>query len=90
VFQVCKGSDGRALRYNPSVPRLCYVTVYLNGVRFGVDSKQFSADNPPPDLNSFSVSDLAGAEFYPGSAAIPMQYHNDNPCGTLLLWTREK
>jgi hypothetical protein len=90
VFQPCRSSNGSTLQYNQQVPRLCYVTIYLDGVRFGVESKSVSMNNPPPDLNTIDVSDLAGAEFYPGSASVPMQFHNDNPCGTLLLWTREK
>lgn len=90
VFQSCKSPDGRPLQYSQLVPRLCYVTIYLDGIRFGVESKYVSMDNPPPDLNTIDVSDLAGIEFYPGSASVPMQFHNDNPCGTLLLWTREK
>jgi len=84
VFQPCKG------RFNQQVPRLCYVTVYLDGIKLGADPQRVDADNPPPDLNSLAVSDLAGVEFYAGAASVPMQYHNDNPCGTLLLWTREK
>jgi len=84
VFQACKG------RFNQQVPRLCYVSVYLDGIKLGPDPQHVDADDPPPDLNSLSVSDLAGVEFYAGAASVPMQYHNDNPCGTLLLWTREK
>lgn len=90
VFQTCKGPSGGAIQYNQVVPNLCYVTIYLDGVRFGPDPKYVSRDNPPVDLNSLNVGDLAGVEFYPGSASVPMQFHNDNPCGTLLLWTREK
>jgi len=90
VFQPCKNASGQQLQYNSSVPRLCYVTIFLDGVRYGVDAKYVSSSNPPPDLNSINVSDLAGVEFYQGSASVPMQYHTDNPCGTLLLWTREK
>ncbi|MGH7616503.1 MAG: carboxypeptidase regulatory-like domain-containing protein [Gemmatimonadaceae bacterium] len=90
VFQSCRGPGGGKLAYDQLVPQLCYVTVYLDGVRFGIEPKYMSRDNPPPDLNTIDVSDLAGVEFYPGSASVPMQYHSDNPCGTLLLWTREK
>jgi hypothetical protein len=43
----------------------------------------------PPNLNDFSVKDLAGVEYYPGDATAPPQYHQSN-CGLLLLWTREK
>lgn len=90
VFQGCKGPDGRPLQYNQFVPQLCYVTVFMDGVRFGLEPKFVNRDNPPPNLNSLNVHDLAGVEYYPGSASVPMQFANDNPCGTLLLWTREK
>lgn len=90
VFQPCKGPDGRPLVYDRNVPQLCYVTVFLDGVRYGPEPKSISPSNPPVDLNSLNVGELAGVEFYQGSAAVPMQYHTDNPCGTLLLWTRER
>ncbi len=67
----------------------CYVTVYVDGVlRWqGPDSPT----NPPFDLNSMQVSDLAGAEFYAGGASLPVQFSpTGTSCGVLLLWTRER
>jgi len=67
----------------------CYVTIYIDGtLRWqGPDSQS----NPPFDLNTILVSDLAGAEFYAGGASLPVQYTaTGTSCGVLLLWTRER
>lgn len=45
----------------------------------------------PIDLNQFSVSDLAGIEYYPDNATMPVQFSRTAAgCGALFLWTREK
>ena len=45
----------------------------------------------PIDLAQFHVSDLAGVEYYPDNAAIPVQLASSSGgCGALFLWTREK
>jgi hypothetical protein len=43
---------------------------------------------PPLNIDSFGVRDLAGIEYY-GPATTPAQFKS-SPCGTLLLWTRDK
>ena len=49
------------------------VTIYINGVmRWQGPS---SATNPPLDMNTINVSELAGAEYYAGGAAMPVQYN---------------
>lgn len=72
---------------NP-LPRACYATVYLDGILI-YDLERMGPDVKPPDLSSFLVSDLAGVEFYPGQASLPVQFKSGQ-CGTLLLWTRER
>jgi hypothetical protein len=64
--------------------------VYLDGMRlYDAIVASRSRAMTPPNLNDFSVKDLAGVEYYPGDATAPPQYHQSN-CGLLLLWTREK
>ena len=67
----------------------CYVTIYIDGVMRWQGPA--SPSNPPFDLNTINVSDLAGAEFYAGGASVPVQYNaTGTSCGVLLLWTRER
>jgi hypothetical protein len=57
-----------------------------------------SRNAPPPDareypidLNQFQVTDLAGIEFYPDNATMPVQFSRTAAgCGALFLWTRER
>jgi len=45
----------------------------------------------PIDLNMFAVRDLAGVEFYPDNATMPVQFSRTAAgCGALFLWTRER
>ncbi len=93
AYMVSTRSSGAEVRgggnskMNP-LPRLCYSTVYLDGTLI-YDMVRMGSDVRPPDLNTFLVSDLAGVEFYPGHASLPIEFQS-GPCGTLLLWTREK
>jgi hypothetical protein len=67
----------------------CAVTIYINGVLRWEGPA--SATNPPLDINTINVSELAGAEFYAGGAAMPVQFNKTGTsCGVLLLWTRER
>ncbi len=66
----------------------CYVAIYLDGVL------QYSTKfgGTPPDLAKMvSVSNLAGAEFYADAASAPVGMNSDDDgCGSLWLWTRER
>jgi len=64
----------------------CFVSVFLDGLPLFTGLRGES----PPDLNLFSPSTLAGAEFYSGGATSPVQYKDRTGCGMLLLWTRER
>jgi hypothetical protein len=79
--------------------------VYIDGVplahlddpRWPTPGKnRFSKAPPDPrefpiDLNQFAVSDLAGVEFYPDNATMPVQFSRTSAgCGALFLWTRER
>jgi hypothetical protein len=45
----------------------------------------------PIDLNQFQVSSLAGVEYYPDNATMPVQFsRTSGGCGALFLWTRER
>ena len=74
----------------------CFVTIYLDGVLYYTPPAAEPGGSPqlvpPPDLTrAFSVSSLAGAEFYAdGASAPPGMHSNDQGCGTLWLWTRER
>jgi hypothetical protein len=78
--------------------------VYVDGVplahlddpRWRIPSRNRSTNPPDPreypiDLNQFQVQDLAGVEFYPDNATMPVQFSRTSAgCGALFLWTRER
>ena len=67
----------------------CFVAVYLDGVL--QYSSKMGGVAPPDFRTDYNISDYAGAEFYAGGAASPMGMHSDdNGCGSLWLWTRER
>lgn len=69
-------------------PRACWVAVYIDGVML----YNGEPTQPAPDLSKILVRELAGAEFYAGSASLPAQFSGikASDCGVLLLWTRER
>src|SRR6185312_4205054 len=83
-----KSCAGLALLHPRCTDPSCYVAIYLDGVlRF---SSKLGLD--PPDLSrDYNIGDLAGVEFYAGGAASPVGMHSDDDgCGSLWLWTRER
>ncbi len=72
----------------------CYVTIYLDGALYYSPAPPLTrnANVPPPDLSrDIDPTSLAGAEYYADGASAPIGMHsNDQGCGTLWLWTRER
>lgn len=69
----------------------CYVSVFIDNTL--IYRAQMAGDHiPPPDMaKEFKVEEFAGIEFYPGGASAPVSMQaNDDGCGTLWLWTRER
>jgi len=78
--------------------------VYIDGVslahlddpRWPIPRKNRSTNPPDPrefpiDLNQFAVHDLAGVEFYPDNATMPVQFSRTAAgCCALFLWTLER
>ncbi len=88
-----KACSGPVLLHACSGKPDCFVAVYLDGQLFF--NSRIAKEVPPtayPDLeNTFPVTTLAGAEYYPSAAATPTGMRvDDDGCGSLWLWTREK
>lgn len=68
----------------------CYVSIFVDGVLL-YRAQMADQNVPPPDLAKMSVTQFGGIEFYAGAAAAPMGMHaDDDGCGALWLWTRER
>ena len=68
----------------------CYISVYIDGALL-YQAQMADRGVSPPDLTKLSVTQFAGVEFYAGGASAPMGMHpDDDGCGTLWLWTRER
>jgi hypothetical protein len=68
----------------------CYVAIYIDGTLL-YRAQQAGGTARPPDLTQYAPSEFAGAEFYAGGASSPAGMHvDDDGCGTLWLWTRER
>jgi hypothetical protein len=69
----------------------CYVTIYLDGTLYYTAKMADQGVQPPDITRAFNVSNLTGAEFYADGGAAPAGMHsNDDDCGSLWLWTRER
>ena len=69
----------------------CYVAIYVDGI-LNFNAQMGRSGVAPPDLSKLiPVADLAGAEFYADGATAPAGMHSDDDgCGSLYLWTRER
>jgi hypothetical protein len=88
-----KACRGAVLLHACSSKPDCFVAIYVDGQLF-FNAKMASGApvSAWPDMDqTFSLTTLTGAEFYASSATAPagMQVDDDG-CGSLWLWTREK
>jgi hypothetical protein len=68
----------------------CYVSVFIDGVLF-YSARMAEQGAKPIDLNHESISNFAGVEFYADNGTAPAGMHSDDEgCGSLWLWTRER
>jgi hypothetical protein len=88
-----KACSGAVLLHACSSKPDCFVAIYIDGQLFF--NAKLASKMPPsawPDMDqTFSVTTLTGAEYYASSATAPsgMQVDDDG-CGSLWLWTRER
>ena len=88
-----KACSGAVFLHGCSSKPDCFVAIYIDGQLFF--NAKLASKMPPsawPDMDqTFSVTTLTGAEYYASSAMAPsgMQVDDDG-CGSLWLWTREK
>jgi hypothetical protein len=76
-----------AIPWDRDSPRRCWVQVYLDAIR--IYSPLVA--QPAPNIDDYRVRDLEAVEFYPGSTVTPAELGGSSaPCGTLVLWTRER
>jgi hypothetical protein len=88
--RACRGPQLSSKGACQSQPN-CYVSIYLDGAML-YSARMADAGAPPPDLSkTVPITTLAGAEFYAGGVLPPAGMHSDDEgCGTLWLWTRER
>jgi Carboxypeptidase regulatory-like domain len=79
AFQSCNGKPD------------CFVALYVDGSLY-FNAKMVDEGMEPPDMeHDFNPVNFAGAEYYAGGASAPMGMHpDDDGCGSLWLWTRER
>lgn len=83
----CRGLAFRAC----STKQDCFVAIYVDGTLY-YNAKMADEQIPFPDMEKdFNPANFAGAEYYAGGASMPMGMHpDDDGCGSLWLWTRER
>lgn len=75
----CTGIRGTLI-----LPRACYLSVYLDGVRLWTWGA-----GPPPNMDEILTMDLEAVEVYRGPAELPIAYQTTgSACGAVLFWTR--
>jgi hypothetical protein len=85
-----KACRGLAFRSCPTKPD-CFVAIYVDGTLY-YNARMADARIPFPDMErDFNPANFAGAEYYTGGASAPVGMHvDDDGCGSLWLWTRER
>lgn len=83
------GKENLALLERASAPTWCWATIFTDGFKtyeLGVDTHV-----APPDMARLPAGAYAGVEYYslPDRAPAPFNTAR-SPCGTLLLWSRQK
>lgn len=77
----------RAIVGDRQSPRGCWVQVYVDGLRM----YSVNEGGDVPDLRMWQVMQLEAVEYYRGPAETPQELNAlGSPCGTLVLWTRQK
>lgn len=68
----------------------CFVSIFVDGALL-YSARLADQGVRAPDLNQQGVSNFAGIEFYADNGTAPSSMHTDDEgCGSLWLWTREK
>jgi hypothetical protein len=61
--------------------------VFVDGAKVWYPSP--SQPNPPPDMEEFRASEIAGVEIYRGAAETPLEFSGPTAsCGTIVIWRR--
>lgn len=64
------------------VPRACYATIFLDGVRLAFTGT-------PPNLDDIPIDQIAAMEFYRSASEMPVELNSPGSiCGVLAIWTR--
>ncbi len=83
----CRGLAFRSCDSRPD----CFVAIYVDGTLY-FNARMAAEGVQPPDLeHDLNPANFAGAEYYAGGASAPIGMHvDDDGCGSLWLWTRER
>ncbi len=66
-------------------PGLCYAAVVLDGAFVYSGNEQ----EPLFNMNTLDPATIAGIEYYPSSASIPLKYSGTRAtCGLVVIWLR--
>jgi Carboxypeptidase regulatory-like domain len=91
-----KGCKGPVLLGAPNDPCKgggapnCFVSIYIDGI-LQWSARMAEAGVRPIDLNHMNISDFAGIEFYASNGLAPAGMNaDDEGCGSVWMWTREK
>ncbi len=64
------------------VPRACYATIFLDGIRLAFTGT-------PPNLDDIPIHQIAAMELYRSASEMPVELNSPGSiCGVLAIWTR--